>query len=232
MTARLVRAMTERGFYVIQTAVDKDLEEIRTLFLQMCVRAESMVRRAVQSVVQRDAGLGRSVIETDKELDRLEMKVDKACLRCLALRKPVGRSLRMVTTVLKMVTDLERIGDLSVNIARRGLELTRGSGVQPHLELVRMGDLVGDMVRIAADAFVSGDPAVAAELVRRDQDVDRLNRESFERWLDTMSKHPSQVERALAMTSISRHLERIADHAVNVGQMVVFLVEGRDVRHG
>lgn len=201
------------------------------MFLQMCVRAESMVRRAVRSVVERDAELGRAVIETDAELDRLEVEIDRACLRCLALRQPVGRDLRLVTSMLKVVTDLERIGDLAVNIARRGLELTGGTGVQPTLDIVRMGELAGDMVRSAADAFVSGDPELAEDLAARDLEVDRLNREAFDRWLEAMHAHPSQADRALALTSISRHLERIADHAVNVGQMVVFLVEGRDVRH-
>lgn len=212
-------------------ATDRDLELIRTLFLQMCVRAESMVRRAVRSVVDRDAELGRAVIGTDAELDRLEIEVDRACLRCLALRQPVGRDLRFVTTVLKMVTDLERIGDLAVNIARRGLELTAGAGLQPSLDLVRMGELAADMVRAAADAFVADDPDLAVGLRARDTEVDRLNHEAAQRWLEVMTAHPSQAERALALTSIARYLERIADHAVNVGEMVVFLVEGRDVRH-
>lgn len=213
------------------SAADQDLEQIRTLFLQMCVRAESMVRRSVRSVVERDAELGRTVIETDREINNLEVEIDRACLRCLALRQPVGRDLRLVTMVLKVVTDLERIGDLAVNIARRGLELSAGSGLQPHLDLVRMGDLAADMVRLAADAFVAGDPEVAGGLRDRDLAVDELNRQAFDRWLEAMSAHPSQAERALALTSISRHLERIADHAVNVGEMVVFLVDGRDVRH-
>ncbi len=213
------------------TATDRDLEHIRTLFLQMCVRAESMVRRSVRSVVERDAELGRAVIETDVELDRLEVEVDRACLRCLALRQPVGRDLRFVTTTLKMVTDLERIGDLAVNIARRGLELGAGTGLQPSGELVRMGELSADMVRAAADAFVSDDPELAAGLRARDAAIDRLNAEAVQRWLEVMAAHPSQVERALALTSISRYLERIADHAVNLGEMVIFLVEGRDVRH-
>lgn len=212
-------------------ATDRDLEQIRALFLQMCVRAESMVRRAVRSVVARDAELGRAVIATDVELDRLEVEVDRACLRCLALRQPVGRDLRFVTTVLKMVTDLERIGDLSVNISKRGLELTAGAGLQPSLDLVRMGELSADMVRVAADAFVANDPELAGGLRERDAEVDQLNREAVQRWLDVMTAHPSQAERALALTSISRYLERIADHAVNLGEMVVFLVEGRDVRH-
>ena len=212
-------------------ATDRDLEHIRTLFLQMCVRSESMVRRSVRSVVSRDAELGRAVIQTDVELDRLEVQVDRSCLRCLALRQPVGHDLRFVTTVLKMVVDLERIGDLSVNIAKRGLELSAGAGLQPSLDLVRMGELSADMVRAAADAFVEGDPALGAQLRERDAEVDRLNRELVQRWIDVMTAHPSQAERALALTSISRYLERIADHAVNLGQMVVFLVDGRDVRH-
>jgi phosphate transport system protein len=216
---------------VSPTATDRDLEQIRTLFLQMCVRAESMVRRAVRSVVDRDPELGRAVIQTDIELDRLEVEVDRACLRCLALRQPVGRDLRQVTTVLKMVTDLERIGDLAVNIARRGIELAASGGLQPSLDLVRMGELAADMVRAAADAFVSDDPELAAGLRIRDAEVDRLNAEVVQRWLEVMTAHPSQAERALALTSISRYLERIADHAVNLGEMVIFLVEGRDVRH-
>lgn len=212
-------------------ATDRDLDHIRTLFLQMCVRAESMVRRSVRSVVARDAELGRAVIQTDVELDRLEVDIDRACLRCLALRQPVGHDLRFVTTVLKMVVDLERIGDLAVNIAKRGLELSAGAGLQPSLDMVRMGELAADMVRAAADAFVEGDPALGAQLRQRDAEVDRLHQESVQRWLEVMGAHPSQAERALALTSISRYLERIADHAVNLGHMVVFLVDGRDVRH-
>ena len=213
------------------TPTERDLERIRTLFLQMCVRAESMVTLAVRSVVQRDPALGRSVIETDQELDALEVELDRLCLRCLALRQPVGRELRLVTTVMKMVTDLERIGDLAVNVARRGLELANGGGVQPHTDLTRMGDAAAEMVREAADAFLSEDAVVARTLRDRDVEVDELNRAAFRRWLDAVAAYPDQAERALALTSISRYLERIADHAVNLGEMVVFLVEGEDVRH-
>lgn len=197
----------------------------------MCVRAESMVRRSVRSVVDRDAELGRSVIDADRELDNLEVEIDRACLRCLALRQPVGRDLRMVTMVLKVVTDVERIGDLAVNIARRGLELSAGTGLQPHLDLVKMGELVADMVRASANAFAAQDLSLAAALRGQDQTIDVLNRQAFDRWIEAMAAHPTQAERALALTSVSRHLERIADHAVNIGEMVVFMVEGRDVRH-
>lgn len=211
---------------------DPDLERVRTLFLQMCVRAEAMVRLAVRSVMERDPEMGRSVVAADRELDRLEVEIDRQCLRILALQQPVGRELRLVTTCMKMVTDLERIGDLAVNVAERGLELTQGAGVEPGLDLQRMGELAADMIRAAADAFVAGDADIAKALIARDKEVDRLNREAFSRWIRAIGAHPDQANRALALTSISKYLERVADHACNLAEMIVFLVEGEDVRHG
>lgn len=210
----------------------EDLERIRTLFLQMCVRAESMLGQAVRSVLQRDPHLARGVVAADEAMDDLEIEIDGLCVRCLALRRPNGYDLRLVTTVLKMVTDLERIGDLSVNIAERGLDIGTGPGLEPGPELAEMGRRVVEMVREAADGFVQGDPGIAGRLELADHRVDELNKSSFDRWLGVVAKHPDQAERAMAFTSISRYLERAGDHAVNLGQMVVLLVEGRDVRHG
>ncbi|MEQ1565695.1 MAG: phosphate signaling complex protein PhoU [Myxococcota bacterium] len=215
-----------------RSPAEAELERIRTLFLQMCVRAESMVRLAVRSVVDRDLSLGRSVVAADRELDRLEIEIDRLCLRYLATRQPVGTELRTVTTMMKMVTDLERIGDLSVNVAERGLELSAGTGIEPGLDIPRMAEIAADMVRMAADAFLDADPAVARELIARDREVDELNRQAFEKWLHAMAAYPDQADRALSLTSMSKYLERIADHACNLGEMIVFLVEGRDMRHG
>lgn len=211
---------------------DPELERVRTLFLQMCVRAESMVRLAVRSVMERDPAMGRSVVAADRELDRLELEIDRQCMRILAIQQPVGRELRLVTTCMKMVTDLERVGDLSVNIAERGLELTQGAGVEPGLDLQRMGEIAADMIRAAADAFVAGDTEIARALIAQDEEVDALNRQAFERWIEAIGVHPDQANRAMALTSISKYLERVADHACNLGEMVVFLVEGEDMRHG
>jgi len=214
-----------------RSPAEAEQERIRTLFLQMCVRAESMVRLAVRSVVDRDPALGRSVVSADRDLDKLEVEIDRLCLNFLARRSPVGVELRTITTVMKMVTDLERIGDLAVNIAERGLYLTAGSGMEPGLDLPRMGELAADMIRMAADAFLEGNAELARELIARDREVDDLNREAFSKWIGAMSAHPDQVDRALSLTSMSKHLERVADHACNLGEMVVFLVEGEDVRH-
>ncbi|MCA9567142.1 MAG: phosphate signaling complex protein PhoU [Myxococcales bacterium] len=215
----------------VRSPLEADLDEIRTLFLQMCVRAESMVRLSVRSVMERDAYLGRSVQSADSDLDRLEMRIDEVCLHTLATTHPVGEELRMVTTVMKMVTDLERIGDLAVNIARRGLELSSGSGYEPGFELTMMGELAADMVRSAADAFLERNSELARDLMRRDVQLDQINREIFETGIREMAAYSDQVDRVMLTTSISRCLERIGDHAVNVGEMVVFLVDGRDVRH-
>jgi len=210
---------------------DGELEQVRTLFLQMCVRAESMVRLAVRSVVDRDPSLGRSVVAADRELDLLELDIDSRCFNFLAVRKPVGLELRTITTIMKMVTDLERIGDLSVNVAERGLELSAGIGLEPGTDLRTMGETSADMVRMAADAFLESSTTVARELIARDQRVDDLNREILQKWLAAMAAHPDQANRALAVTSMSKYIERIADHACNLAEMVVFLVEGHDMRH-
>ncbi|MEN0067569.1 MAG: phosphate signaling complex protein PhoU [Myxococcota bacterium] len=208
-----------------------ELERIRTLFLQMCVRAESMVRLAVRSVVDRDPSLGRSVMGADRELDQLEIDIDSKCFAYLAQRKPVDRELRTITTIMKMVTDLERIGDLSVNVAERGLELSAGIGLEPGTDLRTMGEVASDMVRMAADAFLEASSPLARQLMAQDQRVDDLNREILQKWLAAMAAHPDQANRALAITSMSKYIERIADHACNLAEMVVFLVEGHDVRH-
>lgn len=214
-----------------RSPAEQDLERIRTLFLQMCVRAESMVRLAVRSVMDRDLSLGRSVVQSDVEVDRLEVEIDRLCVRYLAVRQPVGTELRSITTVLKMVTDLERIGDLSSSIAERGLTLSSGPGIEADQDLPRMGELAADMVRMAADAFLDANATMARELIRRDHDVDELYREAFLRWTQHMAAYPDQVDRAFALVTMSKHLERVADHACNLAEMVVFLAEGKDVRH-
>lgn len=208
-----------------------DLERIRTLFLQMCARAENMVQQSIRSLFRRDPHLARSIVASDRALDDLEIELDGLCVRYLARYNPLGYELRLTTTILKMVTDLERIGDLAVNIAERGLDVGPGPGVEPGSNLKEMGQLVVEMIRLSSDAFVAHDVEVEPRLRRLDRNVDQLNRQAFSHWLEVMESHPDQARRALAFTSISRYLERIADHSVNIGQMIVLLVEGRDVRH-
>lgn len=215
-----------------RTPLPPELERIRTLFLQMFVRAEAMVQQAVRSVLQRDPHMARAVMAADEALDDLEVEIDRLCVRHLALSKPAGYELRLITTVLKMVTDLERIGDLAVNVAERGLDIGTGPGLEPGETMRAMGEHVVVMIRMAADGFVESDASIHEQLRVQDDEVDALNREAFAHWLAVMAEHPDQANRALGFTSISRYLERMADHTVNLGQMLVLLVEGRDVRHG
>ena len=214
-----------------RSPLEADLDRIRTLYLQMCVRAESMVRLAVRSVMERDAYLGRSVVAADRDLDALELRIDELCLKALEQRHPRGEDLRLVTTVMKMVTDLERIGDLATNVAKRGLYLSAGSGYEPGFELTMMGEAAAEMIRMSADAFVAQDTELAQDVLSRDRQIDQINREVFERAVQEMAAHSDQVDRVLGMTSISKYLERAGDHACNLAEMVVFLVDGRDVRH-
>ena len=208
-----------------------DVAQLRTALLQMWVRAENMVRQAVRSVVERDAQMGRAVIAMDEDVDSMEVELDRRCLSILARGTCDPEQLRFVTTVMKMVTDLERIGDLAVNVSERGFDLVIGRGVEPSPDLAIMGDMVADMVRDAADAFVARDGVAALELRNRDHGVDKMNRAAFAQGLEILSAHPDQADRALALTNISKHLERIGDHAVNLAEMVFFIVDGTDVRH-
>lgn len=210
---------------------DHEIARLRTGLLQMWVRAESMVRQAVRSVVERDAQMGRAVIALDEDVDRMEIELDGRCLAILARGTHSAEQLRFVTTAMKMVTDLERIGDLAVNVAERGFDLIIGSGVEASPDLAAMGDRVADMVRDAADAFVTADAVAAHRLRLADAAVDAMNRAAFKQGLALLAAHPDQATRALALTNISKHLERIGDHAVNLAERVVFIVEGTDVRH-
>lgn len=209
-----------------------DTSRIRTLFLQMVVRSESMVRLAIRSVVERDPRLAREVIDSDTEVDRLELELDRACLARLAvLANPPPEELRLLTGILKMVVDLERIGDLAVNISERGIELSRAAGMEPPMDLVRMAWLAADMVRQVADAFVMADSTQARALFGLDKEIDELNRRTYQRLIGAMGAHPDQVDRALALTSISKHIERVGDHACNLAEMVVFVLDAEDLRH-
>jgi len=209
----------------------RELDAIRTLFLRMFIRAESMVRLSIRSLVEHDPPLARSVIADDEELDDLEIQIDALCASFLERHRPSGSQLRMVITIMKMVTDIERIGDLATIIAERGLELATDLGIQPGLDLPKIGVTAADLVRQASDAFITEDTAAARALVRRSGEVDTQSEAAFALLIPAMVAHPDQIPRALALHSISRTLGRISAHARNLGEMVVYLVEGRDVRH-
>ena len=210
---------------------DADLMELRSRLLDMGGKVEKMVIDAMQSFVERDSELAGMVIAGDKDIDRMEMEIDERCLEILAQRQPAARDLRFITLTMKIVTDLERIGDKSRNIARRALELNDLPPLELLPELSQMAELTAAMVADALYAFVRHDDILAFDVCRRDNEVNILNEHIQHELLTLMIDDPAMITRTLKLTAIAKHLERIADHATNVAEMVIFMVNGKDVRH-
>ncbi len=193
---------------------------------------EEMIAGAVQGVVERDPARAEAIKARDREVDRLEMEVDELCVQTLALRQPAAGDLRFLTMALKIDTDLERMGDLASNIARRAVEIAREPPAERPTRLARMAEIVRSMVDDALDAFVEGDVGKAQAVLDRDHAVDALNAEIFESLVARMADAPETILRDQGLIAVSKHLERIADHATNVAEMVIFAAAGTDVRHG
>jgi len=210
---------------------DTELNEIREKLLEMGGKVEVMIANAMQSLVERDTELAERTIAFDHEINQLEMEIDEKCLEVLARRQPAARDLRFVTLALKIVTDLERIGDQCANIAKRSKELNQEPSLKPYIDLPRMAQAASDMVKEALDAFVRGDDALAIKVCQDDQVVDDLNEQIQRELLTFMMGDPSTISRAIKINHVSKCLERIADHATNVAEMVIFMVKGKDIRH-
>ncbi len=213
-------------------AYDTELAQLSTHVSHMAATAESMLADATRCLLQRDPELARRVIRSDDQLDGLELEADRRAVSVLARRSPVGEDLRFVTAVLKVVTDVERVGDIAVNIAERSLEIMREPGIEPPAELEALAKAATDLFHRAMAAWRARDPAAARLLPDEDRVVDQLNRAAFARLIALTHAHPDQFERALSLLSICRSLERIGDHGVNVGERVIYWLEGKDTRHG
>jgi phosphate transport system protein len=210
---------------------DAELKHIREKLLEMGGKVELMINDALKALVERDSTLADRVIVYDHEINRLEMLIDEKCLEVLALRQPAARDLRFITLALKIVTDLERIGDQCRNIGKRVKELNEEPRLKPYIDLPRMAHWAGIMVKEALDAFVRGDDELALKVCRDDDFVDNLNEQIQRELLTFMIEDSSTISRAIKINSISKCLERIADHATNVAEMVIFMVKGKDIRH-
>jgi phosphate transport system protein len=208
-----------------------ELDQLKQTLLAMGALVEDQIRRAMQALVERDDRLAREVIERDREVNTYDVGIDETCVELLALHQPTAGDLRFLTTAMKIVTDLERIGDQAVNIAQRALELSPEPPLKPYIDLPRMAARAQDMVRESLDAFVARDAALARAVCARDSEVDALKEQVFRELLTYMMADPTTIPRAIRLILISRFLERVADHATNIAEMVVYLVEGRMVRH-
>lgn len=210
---------------------ENELNRLREQVLLMGARVEEMIGAAMKAFRERDTELARRTIADDRQIDQLELDTDELALKVLARRQPVASDLRFITTTFKLVTDLERIGDLVVNICERVLEL----GDEPPLELNsainRIADAAHAMLQDALDAFVQRDPVKARQVLARDSVVDAYYAQLFPELVAYMMSDPQVVYRATRLQSIGKYLERIADHATNLAEQVVFMVKGQDVRH-
>jgi phosphate transport system protein len=212
-------------------AFEADLRDLREKLLGMGAKVEAHIADSVRALTERDSTLAEKVIQADKEVNRLEVEVDETCRRILALRQPAASDLRLITTALKIVTDLERIGDLAVNIAERAKDLNEAPPLKAYVDTPRLAELAQQQVKKALDAFVSSDPAKAEEVRKEDDHLDALYLKIFNELLGYMMEDSKNIRRATALMFIAKHLERIGDHATNVAEMVIYMVRGTDIRH-
>lgn len=221
--------MPERAH--IYKSFDTELRALKHQLLSMGAIVESHIERATRAMVERDAELAKSVIDNDRLVNQRELTIDEQCIRMLALRQPAASDLRFIAAVLKINVDLERIGDIAVNMAERALALCDEPPLAPSVDLAKMAELSLTMLRDALDAFVNGDTVKAERVLASDDAIDKLLVVAFETLRAEMMRDPKSVNRALATIFFAKHLERLADHATNVAEMVVFFVRGQDVRH-
>ncbi len=210
---------------------DEELKNLKDKILKLGALVEDQVQNAVKALVKRDSKLAGEVIEKDTQVNKLEVEIDEECIRLIALRQPAGSDLRFITTAMKLVTDLERIGDLAVDICERAMELNLEPQLKPYIDLPRMADISMQMLKGALDAFVNRDSKLAQDVCARDDEVDNLNVQIFRELLTFMVEDSHTITRAVRISYISKYLERIADHATNIAEMVVYLVEGKIIRH-
>jgi phosphate transport system protein len=209
----------------------QELNELKEDLLKMGSLVELAIHNAVSSLTSRESKLAERTMKGDEAINNLEILIERKCLELLALRQPVAADLRFIAAALQLIKDLERMGDQAVNIAERALILNQEAQVKPYIDLPKMAVLVESMVKDSLDAFVNRDVAKARNVCERDDKVDNYNDKIFQELLSLMSKDQSTVNRAVYLIIIGRSLERIADHATNIAEDVIYMVEGRVIKH-
>jgi phosphate transport system protein len=210
--------------------IDMDLDELKQKLLTMASHAETAVNEALRALIERDYELALRVKESDNVIDQLEVEIDDMAIHLLA-KAPLASDLRLVTVAMKISQNLERVGDEATKIAKRARDLSQEPPVKVTVDLPRMAKLALDMLKAALDAFVNRDPTTARALIPRDKEVDGINKQITNHLAQYMVENPDTIKRCLNLITISRSLERIADHATNVAEEVVYLYEATDIRH-
>jgi phosphate transport system protein len=208
-----------------------ELAELKDRLLVMGGLAEERLEEAVRAMVERDRALISSVIRGDEAINRLHLEIDDRCFKLLALRQPMAVDLRTIVSAVKINSDLERIGDLAVNVAEAAERYLTHSPVKPLIDLPRMGEMAQEMLHDALHAFVDGNAGAALAVLARDDELDALKSQVVRELLTYMLGDPRTIEPGIDLILVSRHLERVGDHATNIAEDVIFIVEARDVRH-
>lgn len=212
------------------THLQREIDTLKKKILSMSAEVEESVRKAVDSLVKRDARMAQEVIDVDDRVDQQEVEIEEDCLKILALHQPVAIDLRYVVAVLKINSDLERIGDEAVNIAERAVFLSTHP-IDLILDFKAMGEMAESMLSRSIDALVNLDTSIAREVRASDDQVDEMNRHMYAMIQDYIGQHPDRVPESIHLLSTSRHLERIGDQATNIAEDVIYMVEGEIVRH-
>jgi len=212
-------------------AYESQLGKLRSCLLEMGGLVEDQIAQAVRSLTERNPVLAHATVARDHTVNRLDVEIDELSMKLIALHQPAARDLRLITTALKITTDLERIGDLATHIAERAIELVAEPPLKPYVDIPRMAELASSMVHRSLDAFVREDIDLALQVCGSDDTIDGLHDQLLEELLSLMVEDPQAISRIMRLLFVSKYLERIGDHATNIAEMVIFLVKGTSIRH-
>ncbi len=215
----------------MQRHFDEELKTLKEKILRMGAMVEEQIANAIKSLVERNSDLARQTVANDHRVNALDVEIDDDSVRLIALHQPMAKDLRFITTAMKISTELERMSDLAENISERAIELNEEPQLKPYIDIPRMAEHAQRMVKEALDAFVNRNVDLAWKVIRDDDFIDDLTHQIFRELLSFMLEDPHTVTRAIRITFVSKYLERIADHATNIAELVVYLVEGKIIRH-
>lgn len=210
---------------------DEELKKLKENLIAMSLTAQEMIECAIMMLVERKKDLKERVFEKEEKLNMMQIEIDSMAFKLIALRQPAAGDLRFLISAIKINSDLERIGDLAVNIVERNEDLLKSPALKPLIDIPRMAKISQKMVQDVVEAFINKNPELAREVCREDDTVDKLNEQIFRELLTYMLQDTNNITRAISLTFISKYLERIADHATNIGEDVYYMVEGKDIRH-
>jgi phosphate transport system protein len=210
---------------------DRDIERLKELLLRMGAMAEDQIEASIRALLERDSAVAQKVIDSDREIDAMELEIDQHTIGLIATMQPAATDLRFVATAMKITPELERIADLAVDVCERAIELNTEAPLKPLVDIPRLARMAQDMVRQSLDAFVRRDAALARQVIARDDEADQLTEQSFRELLTYMLEDSRNISRAIRLTFVGKYFERIADGATNICEMVVYLVEGKVIKH-